>query len=387
MASSGAEPFTFGERLGIVFIVESACLSAAAVTSLLCYIGYGAIRAVPETSGRWRTGTHIHWYFLSLMVSDLIQAIGSILNIRWVSLAGVNDGPYCTTQGRFTCEDKNSHHTEYSVGVMKQLGDVGVAFATLAIALHTFCVLALRWKPDPSPRMAIMNVTLIWIFLALLVGLSLGTHKGKDYYGDTQFWCWITQDYPVQRIALEYFWLWFTAFLNIALYVPLALVLGGFIIIDGFKIRIPNKEERGHLRVSSINGTRDARHLSMKMLFYPAVYTITVLPIAIVRWSAFYNHPVPFEATVFADALFSSSGLLNVLLFSITRPALLHRNRTSRTTIFETVVSDGSDSHSGEHRRPVSQDIWRDSAHRLSTLHSDKMKSLDIPSLPQAHSA
>lgn len=57
----------------------------------------------------------------------------------------------------------------------------------MAIALHTFFALVFRWRPSANNRMPIFVITGIWLFLILLVGISLGTHKGKDYYGDTQF--------------------------------------------------------------------------------------------------------------------------------------------------------------------------------------------------------
>lgn len=61
---------------------------------------------------------------------------------------------------------------------------------------------------------------------------------------------------------------------------------------------------------------------------YPAIYTITVLPIAIVRFRAFHDQHVPFAATVVSDVLFSSSGLFNVILFALTRPSLLPRRNS-----------------------------------------------------------
>src|ERR1700677_4644460 len=42
-----------------------------------------------------------------------------------------------------------------------------------------------------------------------------------------------------------------------------------------------------------------------------------------VRYSSFTHHDIPFGVTVFFDMIYLSSGLLNVLLFSITRPFLL----------------------------------------------------------------
>ncbi|TFK56974.1 hypothetical protein OE88DRAFT_1730405 [Heliocybe sulcata] len=361
--------FTFGKRLGLVFIVQTAGLSAVAVFALLAYIAYGAVKIVPGASRKWRTGTHVHFYFLSLLLSDLIQAIGGMMDIRWIVKSNVEVGPFCTAQG-----------------ALKQIGDVGVAMASMAIAFHTFSVLVFRWRPDASPKIAFVVLGFIWAFIALTVGLGLGTHKGEDYYGDTQYWCWITSDYPVQRIALEYFWLWFTALLNIALYVPLALVLKGYIIIDGMKVRVPRGEERTHLKITSSNGMKDAGRLALEMLFYPAVYTITVLPIAVVRWRAFAADTVPFAATVVADVLFASSGLLNVILFALTRPALLpERDRRSGTFLDSTVLSEvvaTSRPFSSTHGRSMSDprpEDWSD-LRRTQSIPREDLKPLPLGS-------
>lgn len=51
-------PFEFGVRVGIVFIVESASLSALAVTSLLLYIAVSTFE--------FRRRVFLDFYFLSL---------------------------------------------------------------------------------------------------------------------------------------------------------------------------------------------------------------------------------------------------------------------------------------------------------------------------------
>ena len=55
--------------------------------------------------------------------------------------------------------------------------------------------------------------------------------------------CWITSDYPVQRIVLEYMWMWITAFLNFLLYVPMALVViyDATVVVHAWRIRIVKK--------------------------------------------------------------------------------------------------------------------------------------------------
>jgi len=323
-------PFGFGVRLGIVFIVESACLSAAAVTSLLLYIAYSAIKLKRGASRTWTVSTHIHYYFVNLLVSDLIQAIGGIMSIKWIVDAGVTEGTLCTAQAIF-----------------KQMGDVGVALTSLTIALHTFCVLVFGFRSPP--KTAIIVIATIWTFIALIVGLGVSTHRGEVYYGNTQYWCWITKDFSKQRIALEYFWLWLAAFGNIIIYASLFLVVKGIIVVRGSKIHLRGRKDRYYNRYATPRdeGNKSSA-IAMQMLFYPAVYIVTVFPISVVRWMAFSGKSVPFPATAFATVLFSSSGLLNVILFKFTRPTLMpNRDNTISS------VNSLPNITSGRHRIPT----------------------------------
>lgn len=92
-----------------------------------------------------------------------------------------------------------------------------------------------------------------------------------------------------------------------------------------FRIRRPEDDANIHLIAlpTTDEGRARANAVAMQMLFYPAVYIVTVFPIAIVRWITFSGQYVPFPATCFASMLFSSSGLFHVILFALTRPRLL----------------------------------------------------------------
>jgi len=52
-----------------------------------------------------------------------------------------------------------------------------------------------------------------------------------------------------------------------------------------------------------------------------------VLPISGARFSALRGNAVPFAVIASTDALFALSGLFNVVLFALTRPGLIPRNR------------------------------------------------------------
>jgi len=248
---------------------------------------------------------------LSMLVAEAIQATGSIMDLKWVIMADVADGPYCTAQG-----------------ILKNIGDVSVALCTLAIAIHTFRAIVFRWHPEHPNRIATLVLCTIWAIIIVIMVVSAATHVGKTYWGNTQYWCWITKDYPVQQIALDYVFMWTTAFVNIILYIPLALVIKGVVVVEGWRFKLADKRDRLDVRSRTTEPGRGIDGIALQMFFYPAIYTITVLPIAIVRFRAFHDQHVPFAATVVSDVLFSSSGLFNVILFALTRPSLLPRRNS-----------------------------------------------------------
>jgi hypothetical protein len=89
--------------------------------------------------------------------------------------------------------------------------------------------------------------------------------------------CWITERYPVQRIVEEYLFLWLSAFVSIICYIPLAFVVSGRVVVDGLKVRFPDRENRVHaLQSASNRSTRESTKLALQMVFYPIVYIITV---------------------------------------------------------------------------------------------------------------
>jgi len=240
------------------------------------------------------------------------------MKLKWVHLGGVFEGRYCIAQG-----------------ILEQIGDVGVSLCTMAIATHTFAELILRWSEPRSFRIPIIVITLYAIFISLIIGIGTATHRGKDYYGDTTYWCWIRKNYVVDGIALEYAWLWLAALLNVLFYIPVFLVLRRILIVEpvlsnwsGYQMRFTNHEERRTLRQSVTKMIKPHR-----MLFYPAVYIVTVVPIGISRIHSLTSGSstsTPLNvtansttvATVICSVLFEASGFFNVLVFTFTRPAL-----------------------------------------------------------------
>jgi hypothetical protein len=55
---------------------------------------------------------------------------------------------------------------------------------------------------------------------------------------------------------------------------------------------------------------------------YPILYCLLVLPLSVVRWKAFYGDSPKPAATLTVVAVFGLSGVLNAMLYSLTRARL-----------------------------------------------------------------
>jgi len=233
------------------------------------------------------------------------------MNIKWAVDATVRPGTYCSAQG-----------------TIKQMSDVGSAMSTLIISLHTLRVLCF-WKtsnvdgrkdteksePNVGLNHSLVVVACLWVAVGLLVTVNIAINGVDRFYGPTGYWCWIRAEYSVQRTVNDFAFMWMTTLCNIIIYGILFLNFRGYITTDGWHIRIRRKPERFDV----LGPARQAYSL----LSYPLVYILSILPLSIARYSSFAHHYVSFAVLCFVDIIYLSLGLLNVLLFSFTRPYLL----------------------------------------------------------------
>lgn len=298
---------TTGQSIGLTVIAEAGTLSILAIFVLFGFIIRNVYRHSRYSRGQWslvQEPTDI--YMLSLFAFDLIQAIGSVLDMKWVNEGKVYTGPYCTAQG-----------------VIQELGECGVAITTIIIAVHTF--VGVFWRIGTKNRtVAFTLVGIVWLFVALFVGISSGIHSDPNdlYVTPTPYWCWVAQDFKGERIAGEYLWLWIGLFTSILVYVPLFLWSQGMLSVDASQWW----RFRFH-RARNIPDDDARKRRALSMLAYPFVYSIVTLPLSVVRWIGFglesHGSEVPSAATFIVTSLYGLSGFLNVLLMLLTRPQLL----------------------------------------------------------------
>ncbi|KLO07850.1 hypothetical protein SCHPADRAFT_944922 [Schizopora paradoxa] len=295
------------ESVGLAFFVEAGILSASSLSLLFFLIVRNILRYKKYADFKWSLVEQpADVYVLSLFVADALQSIGASMSARWIHDGVVKAGPYCTAQG-----------------VIQQLGETSVGLATMFIAIHTFVNVWMR--KHHRVRTAVIIVAVSWTFMALFVGIAAGKHRNYDE--PSPFWCWVGPDYKQERIFGEYFWLWLTLFVAIAVYVPLFLWNQGNISIDErswWKVtwhwKAPAKDKFMRERPLAF---------SLKLLAYPVAYSIVVLPLSVVRWITFSEQScgrsssVPGAATFAAVFLHGCFGFVNVLLLLTTRPTLL----------------------------------------------------------------
>ncbi|KIP11516.1 hypothetical protein PHLGIDRAFT_114372 [Phlebiopsis gigantea 11061_1 CR5-6] len=305
------------EASGLIVLVATSSVSAAAVVALLAAIALSAWNTRRSVNPHMFVRSHAAAYLVSLLVCDLFQAVGSLMNARWVADRAVEFGPFCQAQG-----------------VMKQIADVGTAVWALVIAVHTFWVLFLKW--DLRRHVLIATMVFNWAAIGTFVIAGPATASVKEngpFYGISGYWCWIAEGYPVARIVLDYLFMFVSAGLSFVLYILVFCRIRGNLLVAGRRVRL-----RLHRSTDSSRGlSADDQTIAVtkQMLLYPVAYTIIILPIAVCRFAAWSGAEVPFAATIFTDSLYLLSGLVNVLLFCLTRRVLprhsvvTHRFRAS----------------------------------------------------------
>jgi len=117
-----------------------------------------------------------------------------------------------------------------------------------------------------------------------------------------------------------------SAALSIILYSLAFFRLRGNITVSaGYRLSFHHREQASH----GTNMETNDRHIELylttvakHMLWYPIVYTVLVLPVAISRLSTFSGRSIPFSVTIFTAAVFMFHGLFNTVLFCTTRAIL-----------------------------------------------------------------
>ncbi|KAF9527370.1 hypothetical protein CPB83DRAFT_876503 [Crepidotus variabilis] len=295
---------TRGDSIGLTVVSEACLLSLIAVVYVFLRILRNVIwrlRRFPLRKFKM-FHTPMDLLMFGLFFADILQAVGGVLDLRWIHLGKVEVGEYCNAQG-----------------IVQSIGETAVAMTTLTIAIFTFLGV---WMGKNITSMFLTRVILagIWLFIAVvvIVGNTVHRNPSKEHFqSPTPYWCWVANDYMPWKILGEYIWFWFTLGVLLFAYTPLFFWVRGNIVIHDpqwWKFHFQRADETDP-------EIRAKRKRAFVMAAYPAVYCINILPFSVVRWITFSHAEKNTAAATFAvTSIYGLSGLFNVILLLSTKP-------------------------------------------------------------------
>jgi len=88
---------------------------------------------------------------------------------------------------------------------------------------------------------------------------------------------------------------------------------------QGWRLRFVSRSDRWQLALARDAVDEQLVGLAARVIWYPIIYAVLIAPIALCRLTEFAGGQVPTWATLTTDAIFNSTGLVNVCLTLISR--------------------------------------------------------------------
>ncbi|OJJ59782.1 hypothetical protein ASPSYDRAFT_149176 [Aspergillus sydowii CBS 593.65] len=291
------DPLPNDHRKGLVAVFVMAILSTVATFILISFVTYRLV----FWRGNYQRYIGYNQYIIliyNLVIADIQQSIAFLICAKWYA------------------ENKVEARTAacFLQGLWLQIGDPASGIFVLAIAFHTFYLVALGKKL--SYRSFVIIVIGLWVFVGVLVIIPLASH-GADVFVPAGAWCWISEDYEGIRLWTHYVWIFFAEFGTITLYAVL-----------WFQLRRRIKQS-AILGSSHIESLKRLRRVVGYMVIYPLAYIILSLPLAAGRMSTARGETPSIVYFCVSGALITSSGLVDVLLYTLTRKNLIIESEPS----------------------------------------------------------
>lgn len=285
------DPLPENHRRGLIAISVMALLSLIATATLLSFITYRLI----FWRGSYTRYIGYNQYIIliyNLVLADFLQSLGFIISLRWIFIDKIKSGSAeCLLQA-----------------IWLQIGDPGSGLFVLAIAFHTFLLVV--WGYKMSYRAFMCFVVGVWAFVILLLIIPLALHGG-DVFVPSGAWCWINQSFETTRLWTHYIWIFLSEFGTVGLYAIMYFQL---------RRQIAASEILGNSQLDSV---KRLRRVVGYMTIYPTVYIVLSLPLAAGRMAAANGDSTSLTFLCCAGAIITSSGLVDVVLYTMTRRALI----------------------------------------------------------------
>ncbi|PWY69502.1 integral membrane protein [Aspergillus heteromorphus CBS 117.55] len=301
------DPLPSIQRKGLIAVSVMAVLSFIATAALISFISYRLI----FWRGSYARYIGYNQYIVliyNLVLADLQQSLAFLICIKWIA------------------EDKISANTAacFLQGFWLQIGDPASGLFVLAIAFHTFLLVALGRKM--SHRVFVCFVIGLWVFVGVLVIIPLASH-GRYVFIPSGAWCWISEDYESVRLWTHYIWIFLAEFGTVCLYA-----------VMWFQLR-HRIEQSAILGPSHTESLKRLRRVIGYMVIYPIAYIVLSLPLAAGRMATAQGDSPNVAYFCVAGAMITSSGLVDALLYTLTRRNLILESEPSNDRSYNRFAS------------------------------------------------
>ncbi|KAK4555289.1 hypothetical protein LTR86_007585 [Recurvomyces mirabilis] len=242
----------------------------------------------------WKAKTHARVnqfvvLIFNLVFADIQQSLAFLLNTAWLRADSIDvHSSTCWAQGWFV-----------------STGDLASGVFTLAIALHSY--LDIVHDIRLGHKAFLCSVVAAWIFVYACAIIGVAMHP-DDYYVRAGAWCWVNLKYTNERLWLHYFWVIIAEFGTVIIYTLIFLIL--------------RRRVKESFYTTSSTQIR-ARSAAKLIVAYPIVMA---------------GGHITFLELCVAGAMITSNGWLDVLLYTLTRRALLFDDETldERSRVLDT---------------------------------------------------
>ncbi|KAJ5096999.1 Glucose receptor Git3 N-terminal [Penicillium angulare] len=316
------DPLPEVQRKGLIAVAIMAFLSFVATGTLLLFITYRLI----FWRGSYTRYIGYNQYIIliyNLVLADFQQSLAFLICLKWIVSDKISSG----TAGCFL------------QGLWLQIGDPGSGLFVLAIAIHTFLLVV--WGRKMSYKTFVAFVCGVWGFIALIVIIPLATY-GADVFVPSGAWCWINEDYETMRLWTHYIWIFFAEFGTVCLYAVMYFQL---------RRQIAKSAILGNSQLESL---KRLRRVVGYMTIYPTVYIVLSLPLAAGRMATANGNNPSITFFCCAGAIITSSGLVDVVLYTLTRRNLIIESEPSQDHSYNKFAS--SKGRRGDHLTTITAD-------------------------------
>ncbi|KAG8721362.1 hypothetical protein FRC08_013725 [Ceratobasidium sp. 394] len=339
-----ARDYSNGYRIGTGVAGFTGLGSAVSIAVLLSYIArytFSSRNVSPMARGiRAFSHSALGVYLYSLLISDMVQGLGFAVSLKWASEGGIHRSTACIAQG-----------------VLLQVGNLGGALWSIALAYHTFSLLFLVKRPSIWATRIVLAAGWAIIIVIPIVGpyTIQNVDKSGHFYGVLGPWCWIGPGYQREWYLFLYAWVCLALVNSFAMYGLVYLHLSGHLSLKNGKLDWKIPSVNGGLNCLSSNAAHDTtsgshpsgpgssaggytphatdpnrvskhlRRIARRLMLYPLAYSTVTIPIVILRIGSTSGWKAPVPYPIFCGAIYACEGMANVLLFIATRRSLIQQ--------------------------------------------------------------